>query len=129
MIPKLSRNLFFLFAITVFAFASVVLTLFNYNPNTSNQTVFLNFYGSLLIMLTGVFSLTLYLLKNKNAKNETVYHIFWPSVRQGLFIGICLTTLLYLQGTKVLDPLITVSIIIITILLELFFESKKIKTS
>lgn len=125
----LTRNLFFLFAVTVFAITSTVLTVFNYSPVGANSSVLLNFYLSLAVSVTGIMGLIFYLTKVKSKKNETIYHIFWPSIRQAAFISFAICTLLYLKSIGVLDWLISLSVITISVLLELFFESKKIKSS
>ena len=121
----LTRNLFFLFAVTVFAIASTVLTVFNYNPFLSAPTIILGFYVSLAFSIAGIISLCLYFTKIKATKNESVYRFFWPSVRQAWFVSLAVTVLLYLQSVKILDWLIGLSVVIIAVLLELFFESKK----
>lgn len=125
----LTRNLFFLFSVTIFAIASVVLSVFNYNPFKASPSIIFGFYSSFAVAVAGVIALALYFSKVKLAKNESVYRYFWPSVRQAWFVAIATTALLYLQRMKILDWLIGLSIIIIAVLLELFFESKKPKKS
>lgn len=123
----LMRNLFFLFAVTTFAIASTVLSVFNYNPYQANMTSMISFYTSFFISLIGIGTIVIYYAKIKLAKNETVYSFFWPSVRQALFGAIAITVLLYLQSLRVLDWLVGISVVIVSVLLELFFESKKKK--
>lgn len=123
----LFRNLFFLFSITVFATASTVLAIFNYDPNQADTLAFANFYASFLVSIAGILSIAFYYTKIKLSRNETIFGYFWPSVRQATFIATALTAILYLKGLGILDWLIGVSVIIVTILLELFFESKKVK--
>lgn len=119
------RNLFFLFTITVFASTSTVLAIFSYDPFASGNSVLINFYVSLLVALVGVISLAFYSIKTKFSKIESQDKIFWPSIRQSIFIALPLTVILYLQGLHILDWLIGISIIVVAVLLELFFESKK----
>ncbi len=119
------RNLFFLFAVTTFAVASVVLSVFNYNPYQANSVALIDFYISFLVALAGIGTIIIYYAKIKLAKNETVYSFFWPSVRQAFFISIAVTALLYLQSLKILDWLIGISIVVVSVLLELFFESRR----
>ncbi len=126
---RLTKSLFFLLAITAFAIASTILAVFNYNPFTSSGTVLVNFYVSLLVALAGTIAFLLYFIKTGRSKNETIYHFFWPSVRQASFISFAIVALLYLKGNRVLDWLIGISVVVIVALLELFFESKKIKPS
>ena len=122
------RNLFFLFSITVFAFAETVLTIFNYNPFGANRSVFINFYVSLFFTISGLAAITLYYLRVKYSKNSAG-DFFWTTVRTSVFAGIALTTLLILQGFRILDWLIGISIVVVTILLELFFRTKKEKVA
>jgi len=73
----------------------------------------------------GILAISIYYTKTKLSKNETIFKNFWSSVRQGLFISMGITTLLVLKGMKILDWLIGISIMIVVILLELFFQTKK----
>ncbi len=119
----LIRNLFFLFSITLFAVASVVLDIFNYNPYKSNVSVFINFYISFLIALTGILSIVVYYLKLKIGKDKSIYSYFWPSVRQSVLISSSVTLLLVLKGLKLLDWWVGVPLVIAIVLLELFFQT------
>jgi hypothetical protein len=120
---SLLRNLFFLFTITVFALASTILSIYNYDPTKSDVTVFANFYISLFFTLLGVITIALYYIKSKfKANNQALY--FWPSVRSATFLSAGLTSLLFLQGLRILDWLIGISVTIVVILLELFFRTK-----
>jgi hypothetical protein len=121
----LLRNLFFLLSITIFALASTILAIFNYNPYEATPLAMANFYASFLVSIAGVLSIILYYFKIKLSKNETIFGFLWPSIRQATFIAIALTTLLYLRGLGILDWLTGTSVIVVSILLELFFESKK----
>ena len=122
---KLIRNLFFLFAATVFAIASFVLALFNYNPFTANRQEFISFYLSFFIALSGIMAISIYYARMKTQKSQTIFSQFWPSIRQALFLSLSATVLLILRGLRILDWLTAISIIIVAILLELFFQTKK----
>lgn len=122
---KLSRNLFTLFSFMTFAGASVILSFFNYNPYQANNGILINFYVSLFVFLASFGGIALYYAKILIGKNEKIYTIFWPSVRQATFVAVAISTLLYLQSLRILDWLIGISVCLVTILLELFFESKK----
>lgn len=125
----LTKNLFFLLSATVFAIASTILTVFNYDPFKSGQSVLLSFYISFTVALAGIVAITIYYMKIARTKNESVYRFFWPSVRQAWFFSFAVSILLYLQALRILDWLIGLSVVIIAVLLELFFESKKPKNS
>ena len=119
----LKRNLFIIFSVTLFAIASLVLDIFNYNPYTSDLSVFANFYASLLISFAGIFGLTIFLVKVKLNKGKWTSEKFLPSLRQGCILSIALTGLLILKGLNVLDWWVGVPLIIAILLLELFFQT------
>jgi len=119
------RNLFFLFAVTLFAITSTILAIYNYNPFTSGLSVFINLYAALFVSLAGVMSLAIYYLKISHRKNQSTATLFWPTIRQASLISLALTILLALKGLGILDFLIAISIIIVLALLELFFRTKR----
>jgi hypothetical protein len=121
----LIRNLFFLISLTIFALATFVICLFNYNPEAASKSVFLTFYLSLGLTMAGILTILIYYIKLNWLKDTAVNSQFWPSVRQALLIAGTLTILLFLQGVKIFDWLIGISIIIVVSLLELFFQTKK----
>lgn len=124
------RNLFFLFSVTIFGIASVILAVFNYNPFTANIPAFINFYLSFFVALTGILAIALFYLKTNRKKSTSSNIFFWPSIRQASFFSAAITVLLALKGLKILDFLIGISVIIVVFLLELFFRTKKsLKTS
>ncbi|MFA7253530.1 MAG: hypothetical protein WC107_03165 [Patescibacteria group bacterium] len=122
---KLTRNLFFLFAFTVFGITSVILDIFNYNPEKAGLSEFANFYTSFFAGILGTLALIIFVLKVKSNKIETYTHHFWPSVRQAFLLSAGLTTILMLRGFRILDWMIGASVIIVVVLLELFFQTKK----
>lgn len=124
---KLLRNLFFLFSITLFGLAGTILSLFNYNPFESEINVFLYFYISLLITITGILAIGIFYIKDRYSKTSSQNKLFWPSVRQGLLISISIVTILILKGMKLLDFWVGIPVIISIILLELFFQTNKSK--
>jgi asparagine N-glycosylation enzyme membrane subunit Stt3 len=119
----LIRNLFFLLSVTLFAVASTVLDIFNYNPYKSNLSVFINFYTSFFIGLTGILSLIIYYTKLKIKKDKSIYAYFWPSVRQSALVSFSVTLLLMLKGLKLLDWWVGLPLVVSIILLELFFQT------
>ncbi|MFA5926802.1 MAG: hypothetical protein WCT32_00475 [Patescibacteria group bacterium] len=121
----LKRNLFFLFSVTIFAFASLVLDLFNYNPFESGKLVFVNFFVSLHLTILGLGAFIIYYSKLFLFKDKLIYTSFWPSVRQSFFLATAATTLLFLSGVGLLDWWVGTSLVIVVILMELFFETKR----
>lgn len=125
----LKRNLFFLFFTTIFALLSLVLCISNYDPHKIGFVEFVYFYSSFLISVAGILSIIFFYLKIILKKNETIYIHFWPAVRQGIIISLGLSILLILKGFKLLDFWIGIPIIVIILLLELFFQTKKTNLS
>lgn len=124
----LKRNLFFLFFITVFAILSLILCISNYNPFKISLIQFIYFYSSFFLAIAGTLSIIIFYLRIVLQKKETIYIHFWPAVRQGLIISLGFSILLILKGLKLLDWWVGIPIIIIILLLELFFQTKKFNT-
>jgi hypothetical protein len=61
------------------------------------------------------------------SKEKTIYNHFWPSVRQAALFSLAVTAALLLSSLHILDWLTGVSLLIVTALLELFFQTKKAK--
>ncbi|MEI7792095.1 MAG: hypothetical protein WCI57_01250 [Candidatus Berkelbacteria bacterium] len=123
----LLRNLFFLFSLTVLAVASTVISIFNYDPYQAGRTIFVNFYVSFFMALAGIVAIALYFIKSRVSKEKTIYNHFWPSVRQASLFSLAATAALFLASMHILDWLTGISLLIVTALLELFFQTKKTK--
>lgn len=123
----LKRNLFFLFSLLILGLASFILAFNNYNPYEASFPEFLFFYISFFALVLSLLAIVIFYIKVTYSKSEVLYAFFWPSVRQGTFASIGLTTLLVLKGLKLFDIWIAVPVVIIIILLELFFETKSKK--
>ena len=120
---KIKSYLFFLFSVTVFAIASVILDIFNYNPYQSGVGVFVNFYFSFFLSITGVLSIIIFFLKIKLKKGEWSQVHLLPSIRQASLVALSLTVLLVLKGLKLLDWWVAGPLVVSIILLELFFQT------
>jgi len=121
----LIKNLFYLLSITLFAIASTILTIFNYNPFKSGVDVFIYFYLALFFAIGGILSLIIFWIKYYITSNQTVYNQFWPSVRQGFLVSLAIIMLLFFKGLKILDWWIGIPIVIVCLLFELFFRTKR----
>lgn len=120
----LVKYLFFLLTVTIFAIASTILTIYNYDPFQSGAVVFIDFYTSFGIALTGIIAISIYWAKAVIFPKSVAYR-FWSSLRQSLLVAVGITAILALQQFRILDWLIGSSIVIVVILLELFFQTKK----
>ena len=121
------RNLFFLLSVTVVALAALVLNVFNYNPYFASNVELGYFYVSFWLTMSGLSAIITIYIKSRKDKTEYAKKHFWPSVRQGLFIGAALTALLLLRGMNILDWWVGAPTVFAIILLELFFQTKKKK--
>ena len=125
---KLKAKLFFLASINAFAFASLFLMLFNYNPYKSDPSVFVIFYFALLLFLTCTITFVILFVKSRfieKLEPETL----WPVVRVSFFVALIVSVLFLLQGLKILDLWVGVPLALAIFLLELFFRGNKSKKS
>lgn len=129
----LKGKLFFLFSLTVFAVASFVLNIFNYNPYNSPDWVFVSFFASLFASLIGILGIVIFLIKVKIKKSKNLNLEFNPSIRQAVLISFGVTAIFVLKSFRILDWWVGGPLFIAIILLELFFKTvsphKKIKQS
>lgn len=121
----LKKNLFMLFSITFIATTSTALSVFNYNPYTAQLYQHIIFYISLFVSICGILSFAIFYTKILVLKKETVYMLFWPSIRQASIISTATTIVLLLKGLKLLDIWIGVPLTIAILMLELFFQTKR----
>lgn len=119
------RNLFFLLSVTIVALAALFLNVFNYNPYIASNVELGYFYVSFWLSASGVAAIAIIFLKSRKDKTENAKKHFWPSIRQGLFIGGAMGALLLLQGMNLLDWWVGVPAVIAIVLLELFFQTKR----
>jgi len=124
---KLKAKLFFLLTIVLFSLATFTLTIFNYNPFKADYSVFVYFYLSLFLSLTGVAGYIVLFVKSRFSAGQFSNQYFWPSIRQGALISLILTALLLLRGLKILDLWVGIPLTVAIILLELFFRGNRFK--
>lgn len=121
----LKKNLFLLFSVTFIAITSAALSIFNYNPYTAQTYQHIIFYVSFFLSISGILSFLIFYSKIIILKKETVYILFWPSIRQASIISTALTLILILRGLKLLDIWIGIPLTIAILMLELFFQTKR----
>lgn len=123
----LKANLFFLYSITVVALSSLVLCVFNYNPYTSGTFNFVYLYLAFFVALMGIVGIAIFYLRIHFDKSAAAKSLFWPSIRLGTFLALAATAILVLRGLKILDFWTGVPLLVVILLLELFFQTKKRK--
>ena len=123
---KFKAKIFFTLSLTAFALATLVLTVFNNNPNHSEISVFVLFYSSLFTSIFGL-STAIILFAKKRVSEHLSADSFWPSARISMLIAVVITILMVLQGLSVLDLWVGVPLAIAILMLELFFRGNKYK--
>ena len=119
---KIKAKIFFLASVCLFALASLLLTVVNYNPYSSESSVFITFYVSLLISLTGIFSFLIIFIKSRFTEEYVFIGSFWESVRQSFLLSVIITILLALKGLKVLDLWVSVPLSIAIVMVEMYIR-------
>jgi hypothetical protein len=120
----LARNIFFLFSVMILSAVSLIMTIYNNNPFQADKSVFIGFYVSFFITVMSVLAILLIGIKVRFTKDAAVNALFWPSIRQGSLVALALTTMLFLRSFDILDWLISLSLIVVFVLMELFFQTK-----
>lgn len=120
MTAKNKAKLFFLTSITVFSFATLLLTIVNYNPFSSEVSVFIVFYLALFLSLSGLITLILLLIKSRFLERDVMTNLFVPTLRQSSLLSLILSLLLALKGLKVLDLWVSIPLIIAIFMVELY---------
>lgn len=121
----LKRNLFFVFSLFIVGLASLFICVNNYDPFTATLYQYIFFYISFFFTILTLASIIIFYIKIGKSKSEVIYKNFWPSVRQGTLLSLGISSILVLKGTQLFDIWIAIPIVIIVILLELFFQTKK----
>lgn len=119
---KSKAKFFFLVAITLFSFASLMLAIVNYNPYNSHITVFATFYISFFVTLLGLLTFVILFIKSRFSTNNVIVNVFWESVRQAALLSVIFTLLLALKGLKVLDLWVSVPLTIAIIMVEMYIR-------
>lgn len=113
---------------TLFAIASFVLLLLRVNPETASNTVFVVFYGSLFLGLTGVLALLGAALRigvlHKHAEPTRQVLI---ATRQGGLLGLLISLALWLQSRDMLAWWSLLLMVFLVTLLELVFISARFR--
>ena len=119
---KIKAKIFFIVSVSLFALASLLLTIVNYNPFTSESSVFITFYISLLISLTGIFSFLLLFVKSRFTEENVFLRSFGESIKQSFLLAVIATLLLALKGLKVLDLWVGVPLTIAIVMVEMYIR-------
>ena len=126
MTTNLKAKLFFVIAVSVFALAALVLTLFNYNPFSSDYSVFILFYISFWATLSGISTIILLFIRSRTSA-KLMSMVFWPTLRISAIFSLAISAMLLLKGMKILDLWVGIPLVIAIVMLELFFRGNKFR--
>lgn len=121
---QLKQSLFSLFTLTLLAFGGCLTILFNVDPRSADQFIFVAFYASIFLCVTGVLTFLGFGLRILLSNREVIYSHFPASLRQGMLAGIAVVGLFFLQSLRVLSAVDAFAFILAIILIELFFRAK-----
>lgn len=120
---KLKSILFFNASIFLFAIASLFVTIANNNPYGSNLNIYCTFYISFFVTIWAFLTLLIFFLKSR-LTSQITFISYIPTIRQAFFLSFALAVMLLLEGLKIFDWWVGISVLLALSLLELFFESK-----
>lgn len=119
----------FIFAIItalIFTTSIWILILFNIDPYKADWLSKISFFLSLLIMITCILTLFGYYIRKKILNNELIYSILPVSFRQGILGALIIVGIIILSCINVLNWWIAGIWLLIILLIELFFKTRKI---
>lgn len=128
---KTKLYLFLFFCLTLFSFGFFILILSNINPYESDILTISMFFVSLFIFISGILTLIGFYIRVKMSNNEVFFANFKPSLRQAVLFSLALMGILILQTLKVLTWWDALMLSLSILLIELYFQNRKIisKTS
>lgn len=114
-------------AITALCVTSLIVTIQYVNPDTAGVFGLILFYLSFGLSVVGVASLIGLYLRILFSNNEILFAHIVPSFRQGVFVAATATTVLLLQGFRLLKWWDAILVVIIIGMTEFFFHSKDLR--
>lgn len=116
--------LFSLYLTFFLSLGLLCLILFNVNPFASPYWLHFLFYFTFFLVWVALFGLIGFYLKIWAANREVIFAHLWPTLRQSIFIGLGITSLLFLYQIKVLNWWVGILLVFALLMLELFFRRK-----
>lgn len=126
---KNKTQLFLIFSLTLISLGTWVIIMFNYNPNLADILIPSAFWSSLFLSLWGILTFILYFLRAQFTNREVIYSHLSISIRHSILITSCVVGLLFLKSMNVLTWWVATMFVMVVLLLELFFRTKKINYS
>ena len=123
---KLKKYLFSIFTLTLISLGIWLLIIFNQSSKEADLITYGAFFSSLLIFLSGFLSLVLFYVRYNFSNKELVLSLIPIAIRQSVLISLAIVSILLFQSLKVLTWWDTFLLIIVIILVELFFKTRKV---
>ena len=117
--------LLIILGISLLAWIGFVTVIFKFDPFANTSVALAFFYLSLLIALTGTFTLIGYFFRIWLYRNEIFYVHLNISLRQGVLLSLIAVSCLVLLMLKVLTWWSGGLLVISAVLIELYFASKE----
>jgi hypothetical protein len=108
-------------AVAIFSGAAWILVISKIDPYEQGLSGLLFFYFTLFFLLTGLFSIIGFKLRQKILNNELLFGLVGISFRQGIWISILLVGLLLMQGSRILNWWDALLLAVSLFLLEAYF--------
>lgn len=114
--------------VTLTAFLLFLLVVFQVDPDASGMVGKMFFYASLFLFLSGASIMVLFWVRRRtDASPQAIVAYLGTTFRQGIFFGVLLVGLLFLQGKGMLVWWSGLMVVGALFLLELYFLLKETK--
>lgn len=123
---KLKTYLFAIFSITLLSLGVWLLIFFNVDRDVADFITISAFFGSLFLWLAGFLTLIIFYLRVWFSNKEVVFSNLPISIRHAILIALIIVGLLALNALQVLTWWDAGMYLVVVVLLELFFRSKKV---
>ena len=112
--------------LTLFCWLAWLVVLYFINPQEAGIVGFLLFYCSLFVALVGTFSLLGFFLRVWFSRQEVIFRHLGISTRQSLWFSLLLVGVLIIQGAGYMRWWSVGLLVLLLIILEFFFLSKRV---
>lgn len=92
-------------------------------PESANVYIFILLYLSIFLFTTGLFTLASLFGRQKFLNNSYADNLS-VSIRQGALIGVCISSLLFLNANNLLYWWLALTVIVLLLIVEIFFNLK-----
>lgn len=118
-------QLFGIFTATLLALGIFLAIFFNSDPYIADVFTKTAFFVSLFLFISGFLTFLGFYLRVYFSNREVIYNNLPVAFRQAVLVSFLLTGLLALQSLRVLSLWDTIIFVVVVILIELYFRSRK----